>query len=71
MTERLGNVLYWLGCIIATCVAIGGIILFYFMLTGGNTTDRESAPLIGGLVIASALIPLAIGRACRYVLSGY
>lgn len=60
MIERLGNVVYWLGLIVAAAFVVAAV----FMLPG----------LEGGVILANligATISYLIGRAFRYVLSGY
>ena len=64
MAERLGNVLYWLGCIIAALVA--GIGVFVYVAEGLGRSDGLMM-LIVFLVLAA--VPWLIGRALRYVLS--
>jgi hypothetical protein len=64
MAERIGNVLYWLGCIIAALVA--GIGVFVYVAEGHGRSDGLMM-LIVFLVLA--VVPWLIGRALRYVLS--
>jgi hypothetical protein len=63
MAERLGNVLYWIGCICAVAIAGIGVILYL-----GEPGHAAPAILLAFLVFA--LIALGIGRAIRYVLAG-
>ena len=63
MAARLGNVLYWLGCIVAAIVVIYDVTL-------GLANDWQDPAF---LYIRTAILAVAIwlvGRACRYVLSG-
>jgi hypothetical protein len=64
VAERLGNVLYWLGCIVAALVA--GIGVFVYVAEGKVRSDGLMM-LIVFLVLAA--VPWLIGRALRYVLS--
>jgi hypothetical protein len=64
MLGRLGNVFYWLGCIIAG-VFIAGCV--YALFAGANPSDANSVALIFGFL---ALIAYGIGRALRYILGG-
>jgi hypothetical protein len=63
MIERLGNVLYWVGCVISglfLLVAAAGAAF-------GHGTDRF---FNGAIFAATALVAWIIGRACRYLLAG-
>jgi hypothetical protein len=65
MLARLGNVLYWLGCIVAVAVLSLDVALWI------GESDRRSSEI--GLFVFVAVVAVAIwliGRACRYVLSG-
>jgi hypothetical protein len=64
MAERIGNVLYWLGCIIA--VLVSGLGIFLYVVEGHGRSDGLIM-LIIFLVLAT--VPWLIGRAFRYVLS--
>lgn len=65
MAERVGNVLYWLGCIIAALIAIAGI--YVYIMEGLSRSDGLA--ITGGFFVA-AFVPWLIGRACRYILAG-
>src|SRR6516225_11804472 len=56
MLARLGNVLYWFGCMIAAALMLGAI---------GVEADEDKHFLAG-----TAIVLWLLGRACRYVLSG-
>ena len=68
MSARLGNVLYWLGCIVTVPCAIW-VIVNAWVLTSGSSVPGENARqiLIAGSVGIGAWL---FGRACRYVLAG-
>lgn len=60
MAARLGNVLYWLGCIIAwAIVVLGGVLC---------STRPACVLFIGSFVFAFTV--WLVGRACRYALAG-
>jgi hypothetical protein len=61
--ERLGRVLYWLGCGVASAIVLLGAL----MLIGD---PKMGMPFAVTVLILAVLIWLA-GWACRYVLSGY
>ena len=65
MLARLGNVLYWLGCIVAALLVIGGFALWF---SEGRYRPDGYNVLIGFGVVA--FVVWLIGRACRYVLAG-
>jgi hypothetical protein len=60
MLARLGDVLYWVGCLLAVLL-VAAAIAYY------NFGDIRLAELL--LVIGIAVIWM-IARACRYVLAG-
>lgn len=63
MAARLGNVLYWLGCIVAAVAVVYDVTLGL----ANNWQDPS------GTYIRTAILAVAawlVGRACRYVLSG-
>jgi hypothetical protein len=65
MLARLGNVLYWLGCILAALIIAAAIVEWF----------GEAQYLPNGWVIifefaVFAFVVWGIGRMCRYVLSG-
>lgn len=69
MTARLGNVLYWIGCIAAVLLTVGGVLAAMVMLNDHPNEPIPAAAVAGALAVC-ALISWGIGRACRYVLSG-
>jgi len=66
MLERLGKVLYWLGCGFAVLFAIGGI--FAGVLDGRK--DHSDQVAIFLILEALALISWGIGKGLRYILCG-
>ena len=60
---RIGNVLYWLGCILAT-------LMLAFSVLDWLSTDRPIDHIEFLRFSLAALLIWLIGRACRYVLSG-
>lgn len=65
MLARLGNVLYWLGCIVAVLIAAAGFMPYW---SEGYARKDGVGVTIASVVIA--LIAWVVGRACRYVLAG-
>jgi uncharacterized membrane protein YvlD (DUF360 family) len=65
MTARLGNVLYWLGCIVAALVMVLGVA--EYVMEGHSRSDGVWI-FLGFIVVA--FIAWIIGRACRYVFGG-
>jgi hypothetical protein len=63
MLARLGNVLYWAGCLIS--IVIVGLVLYGIAFGTG-----QGNPFIQGLLLVIAAGSWLIGRACQYVLSG-
>jgi hypothetical protein len=63
MTARLGNVLYWIACIISTLMVGTGIVVWYNEGYAGS----EGVPV--GFAFA-AIITWGIGWALRYILAG-
>jgi len=63
MIERLGNVLYWLGCTIAGLLAIGGIF-------AGLHESAGHGWMTFAFFEVAALLAWLAGRAFRYILSG-
>jgi hypothetical protein len=61
MLARLGDVLYWAGCLLAVLLVAAAIAYYNF----GDIKLFELLILIG-----LAVIVWMIGRACRYVLAG-
>jgi hypothetical protein len=64
MAARIGNVLYWLGCIVAALIVMGGIAVY--VVEGHGRSDGIGVT-IGFFVVA--FIAWLIGRALLYVLS--
>jgi hypothetical protein len=63
LLARIGDVLYWLGCILAVIVVVwGGVFCFR-----GDSTDD---PYLFSVVAVAAFAIWVIGLACRYLLSG-
>jgi hypothetical protein len=60
---RLGDLLYWLGCILAGVVVVWGAI---FCFRGGSTDDVYLLPVAA----VAAFAIWVIGMAFRYILSG-
>ena len=63
MLSRLGDVLYWLGCILAAIVVVWGGV---FAFRGDNADD----PYLFSVVAVAAFAIWVVGRALRYILSG-
>jgi hypothetical protein len=61
MLARLGEVLYWAGCLLAALL-VAAAIAYY------NFEDIKLVELL--ILIGLAVIVWMIGRACRYVLAG-
>jgi hypothetical protein len=61
---RLGDVLYWLGCILAAIVVAWGV-----QVCLGDTNNADD-PYMLAPIAAGAFAIWTIGRACRYILSG-
>lgn len=70
MSARLGNVLYWTGCLFAGLLVLAGIAMASVMSKGPNPTDIADAPWVGLTFAACALVVWLIGRALRYIFSG-
>jgi hypothetical protein len=64
MAARIGNVLYWIGCIAALLLVAVGAILWG---TDGHTKLENIGMLLFPGIIA--LIAWGIGKACRYILT--
>jgi hypothetical protein len=71
MAARLGNVLYWLGCIVAVCWFAFTMVFFVTMMVAGAHPEplAVSAAVSAGLAVL-AVIPWGIGRGLRYILAG-
>jgi uncharacterized SAM-binding protein YcdF (DUF218 family) len=65
MLARLGNVLYWLGCIVAAVIIAAGIAEWF----GEAQYRTDGYGIVIGFAVA-ALIAWLIGRGFRYVLAG-
>jgi hypothetical protein len=65
MRIRLGNVLYWLGCVIAF-----GILAIDIAEWFAEGRTHPDGVFVFFAFAAIAFIAWLIGRACRYVLSG-
>lgn len=63
MLVRLGEVLYWAGCIISALILTAGVLLFSGT-TGGDLLFYAS------LTAIAAILTFLLGRAARYVLAG-
>jgi hypothetical protein len=61
--SRLGDVLYWLGCILAAIVVVWGGV---FSFAGDHADD----PYLFSVVAVAAFAIWAIGRALRFIISG-
>lgn len=70
MTARLGQVLYWFGCLAAGLCVAGGAAMAIIMQQSHNAADVASANIMGAVIAAMGIIPWLIGRACKYVLTG-
>ena len=69
MASRLGQVLYWIGCVIALALTASYIAI----LIASREPVRVDSEMvwIGALVfLAPAAIAWLIGRACKYILVG-
>jgi hypothetical protein len=68
LAARLGNVLYWTGCILAGLIGVAGLPL---MLTAAPNSPAAENPVLGiGVTLAVAVIVWLAGRAMRYILAG-
>jgi hypothetical protein len=63
-TAKLGNVLYWLGRIIAALIV--GVAIALYVNEGPARSD--DLPEVGFLILVAAIV-WAIGKTCQYVLS--
>jgi hypothetical protein len=61
MAARLGDVLYWAGCLIGGLLVINGIWPYV-------ETQRYHSDMLW--VVGAGVVCWLIGRACRYVLAG-
>ncbi len=65
MAARIGNVIYWLGCIIAGLIALAGVCVY--AMEGYYRND--GIPVTAAFFIA-AVVPWLVGRAGKYILAG-
>jgi hypothetical protein len=65
MLARLGNVLYWFGCIVAAVLLAAGAAEWF----GEAQYRKDGYGIVVGFAVAALIIWL-IGRAFRYVLAG-
>jgi hypothetical protein len=65
MAERIGNVLYWLGCIVAGLITILAVSMYL-----AETHNKNETLLVSGFILIFAVAARLIGRAGRYVLAG-
>ena len=63
MVERLGNVLYWTGCVAAIVVAVLSVLA----IVGSGRDDWWIAAAFGAGVSSGCWV---LGRALRYILAG-
>ena len=61
MLARLGNVLYWTGCLLGILLVVAAVALY---------SDAPMDRLHSAIYIGLAVVVWLIGRACRYVLAG-
>jgi hypothetical protein len=65
MAARIGNVLYWLGCILAGLITLLAVGMYL-----AEQHNKNEALLVSGFVLIFALVSWSVGWACRYILSG-
>jgi hypothetical protein len=65
MIERLGTVIYWIGCIIAALTAAFGVLIYVYEGFG-----RKDGPVVTGFILLTAFVVWLAGYAIRYILSG-
>lgn len=65
MLERLGNVLYWLGCTVAMLIALFAVGMYM-----AEAHSRADGLFVTGFILAFALAAWLTGRALRYILAG-
>jgi hypothetical protein len=61
--SRLGDILYWLACIVAALIVVWGALSCF-------RADRADDPYLCALMAVAAFAIWAGGRACRYIFSG-
>jgi hypothetical protein len=64
MAARIGNVLYWLGCIVAALILIADVAIYF----GEGRAHSDGVVFVVFLI--AAIISWGIGRAARYILAG-
>jgi hypothetical protein len=69
MVERLGNVLYWLGLVLAAICVASGVAVTIFLVSENPKSPQDAVFLLIPF-FSCALIFFLIGRAFRYVLTG-
>jgi hypothetical protein len=67
MVGRLGNVLYWLGCIVAGLALLWGFGNFAVLISGSSMPGENGDQIIKSVAVAIAA--WLVGRAIRYVLA--
>jgi hypothetical protein len=65
MAARIGNVIYWLGCIIAALFVLAGVAEY---IAEGSSRGGEGV-LILVVFLVLGFVSWLIGRALRYILS--
>jgi hypothetical protein len=65
MATRLGNVIYWLGCVIAALILAADAAEWF----GEAQYRSDGLPVVLVIAVAAAIV-WVIGRAFRYVLAG-
>ena len=68
MAARLGNVLYWLGCLVAAASILWAIVNAWVLFTG-SLLPMDNVVIIM-ISLAAAVAAWVVGRACRYILAG-
>jgi phage-related protein len=51
MIERLGTVIYWIGCIIAALTAAFGVLIYVYEGFG-----RKDGPVVTGFILLTAFV---------------
>jgi hypothetical protein len=65
MLARLGDVLYWSGCLLGVLFVAAAVAFYNFA-----TIKPAEIVLVSAVLIGLGIIVWLIGRACRYVLAG-
>ena len=65
MLTRLGNVLYWAGCLLGGLLVLAAVAFY-------NLASIKPAEIVlfSALLVGLGVVVWLIGRACRYVLGG-